>query len=564
MAHLHKKIKKGKPYYYIRETQRINGKPTVVSQVYVGSPDRILALATGADTAIPSRVLVKEFGSVFAMDHIDRRVGLSGIVDSVIPRRKGLSGPSTGQLLSYAVINRAISPRSKNALSKWYEKTDIQSIRPVALDSLSPQNFWDHWDRIGEKELREIMERFFSRIRELSGTTEEHFLFDTTNYYTYISSKTKSDLAKRGHNKAGKHFLRQVGLALAVGRQTSLPLYAAMYPGNEHDASFFNSHLDEILTALKSSVPGDITLIFDKGMNGEESIARIDLDPRLHFITSYSPYFAPELASIPLSRFEPLPGGAEKEPKDTILYHDTRGEFWGKERRVIITFNPKTFRKKRHDLKEKLTNLREELFSLRRAYRERRPHSKTPAQIRERYEKICDSLHVSADLFELSFFEEYNNPAMAFELNTYQVDALTRKMAKVILVTDHLEWSPVEIYRAYRDRHLIEDHFKSTKDPFHIAFMPQYHWTDSEIRIHGFVCIAALVYTTMLGRSLKNAGLAISPKEAIEKLRNLRTAIFFPKGKRKPERLLEEPTERQVGVLSSLGFKIKGGRVLQK
>jgi transposase len=562
MAHLHKKIKKGKPYYYIRETQRINGKPTVVSQVYVGSPDRILALATGSETSIPSRVSVKEFGSVFVMEHIDRKVGLCEIVDSVIPRRKSLPGPSTGDLLSYAVINRAVSPKSKRALSKWYERTDIQSIRPVALDSLSPQNFWNQWEKIGEKELREIMERFFSRVRELSGATEEHFLFDTTNYYTYLSSRTKSDLAKRGHNKAGKHFLRQVGLALAVGRQTSLPLYAAMYPGNEHDASFFNSHLDEIIETLKASAAEDITLIFDKGMNAEESIARIDLDPGLHFITSYSPYFAPELASIPLSRFDPLP--AEKQPKDAILYHDTRGRFWGKERRVIITFNPKTYRKKRYDLKEKLTKLREELFYLRRAYRQRHPHSKTPSQIRERYERICESLHVSANLFELSFFEQDDRPAMGFDLNTYQVDALTRKMAKVILVTDHLDWSPVEIYRAYRDRHLIEDHFKSTKDPFQIAFMPQYHWTDSKIRIHGFVCIAALTYMTMLGRSLKDAGLTISTKEAMEELRNLRTAIFFPKGKRKPERLLEEPTEKQVAILSSLGFKLKGGRVLQK
>jgi len=41
MAHLHKKIKKGRPYYYIREIRRVDGKPKVVSQIYLGSVEAI-------------------------------------------------------------------------------------------------------------------------------------------------------------------------------------------------------------------------------------------------------------------------------------------------------------------------------------------------------------------------------------------------------------------------------------------------------------------------------------------------------------------------------------------
>jgi hypothetical protein len=47
MAHLHKKMKKGRPYYYIREIARVNGKPTVVSQVYLGSLERMREMASG-------------------------------------------------------------------------------------------------------------------------------------------------------------------------------------------------------------------------------------------------------------------------------------------------------------------------------------------------------------------------------------------------------------------------------------------------------------------------------------------------------------------------------------
>ncbi len=41
MAHFHIKKKKGRPYLYVREIVRIDGKPKVVSQVYIGSPEKV-------------------------------------------------------------------------------------------------------------------------------------------------------------------------------------------------------------------------------------------------------------------------------------------------------------------------------------------------------------------------------------------------------------------------------------------------------------------------------------------------------------------------------------------
>ena len=67
MAHLYKKIKKGHEYYYIRETQRVYGKPTTINQVYLGTADKVQA-ALGKGGFSP-----KEFGSVFILNELDRR-----------------------------------------------------------------------------------------------------------------------------------------------------------------------------------------------------------------------------------------------------------------------------------------------------------------------------------------------------------------------------------------------------------------------------------------------------------------------------------------------------------
>ena len=47
MAHFHVKTKKGRPYLYVREIARVNGKPKVISQTYIGSPEKVAGLVRG-------------------------------------------------------------------------------------------------------------------------------------------------------------------------------------------------------------------------------------------------------------------------------------------------------------------------------------------------------------------------------------------------------------------------------------------------------------------------------------------------------------------------------------
>ncbi len=43
MASLTKKTIRGKTYYYARECQRVNGKPKIVRQLYLGKLDDLVA-----------------------------------------------------------------------------------------------------------------------------------------------------------------------------------------------------------------------------------------------------------------------------------------------------------------------------------------------------------------------------------------------------------------------------------------------------------------------------------------------------------------------------------------
>ena len=58
MAHFHVKTKKGRPYLYVREIARVDGKPKVISQIYIGSPEKVANLTwwqRGGDSEFEGR-----------------------------------------------------------------------------------------------------------------------------------------------------------------------------------------------------------------------------------------------------------------------------------------------------------------------------------------------------------------------------------------------------------------------------------------------------------------------------------------------------------------------------
>ena len=99
--------------------------------------------------------------------------------------------------------------------------------------------------------------------------------------------------------------------------------------------------------------PGrELTVVFDRGMNSKENIAFIDGRKEIHFITTYSTYFAEALASIDSKHFDDLdiPKNrrltASGRDDDQIKAFSSTLTPRDRERIAVVTFNPATMRKK--------------------------------------------------------------------------------------------------------------------------------------------------------------------------------------------------------------------------
>lgn len=571
MAHFHVKRKKGRPYLYVREIARVGGKPKVVSQTYVGSPERVRELVEGTEEE-EVRLRVEEFGALWLASQLDAGIDLVSLVDAAVPRGDRERGPTVGEYFLYAAWNRMVEARSKRALPGWYGCTAIQQIRPVEIEELTSERYWEKWDRLSEAALREIARRFFERIWQLERPKADCLLFDTTNYYTFMAAQTRSELAQRGKNKAGRHQLRQIGLGLLVARESRLPLFYTVYPGHLHDSKHFESVMDEmfgIVCGLERTKER-LTVVIDKGMNAETNLTWLDEHARMHFVTTYSPYFAEALVQTPLERFEPLEIErnrrlqARDRPEDRILAHRTRGEYWGKERAVVVTYNPATARKQAYRLESKLEALRQELLSMRTKVREAAPHWREPARIAERYRRACERLYLPSDLYDIGLDTDEGQLRMSFRESAYRLARRKAMLGKSVIITDNTDWTTAEIVDAHLGRWEVEERFRQSKDDALVGVQPIRHWTDSKIRCHLFTCVVALTYLRRLELMLQRAGPGRTAAAVMDEMRHLHSVLRIPKGRRKPERRLEQPTKTQAEVLSAFGYRITLGGVLQR
>jgi transposase len=353
IPHLYKKTAPGRTYWYLRETHRAQARVKVKWQKYLGTADTIRNKLQAAEQAKKKQKIKTEaFGALFVASMLEKELGTIDIIDEILPRKVNEKGPSIGEYFFYAWANRVVAPRSKRALKHWYQKTAIQHIRPVDLSELSSERYWEKWNRITQEHIQEISSRFFARLWEKRGIGPETLLFDTTNYFTYMATKTESELALRGKNKSSKHHLRQVGVGVLQDRASSLPLYYSLYPGNLHDSKLFCQVLDEIFGVLAGFTGNgkQLTVVFDKGMNSEDNISFFDDHQHLAFLTTYSPYFVEYLAKQDPEKFKVLDTSknqrldSEGRSSDRLKAYRTTHTLWGRDRTVArnITISPST------------------------------------------------------------------------------------------------------------------------------------------------------------------------------------------------------------------------------
>lgn len=533
MPSIVKKKVKGHPYYYLVETAWKNGRSRIVHQQYLGKAADIARAVTQRGSIRPHKAVIGSFGGVAALYRQAERLDLVGIIDRHAPKRD--QGPSVGQYILLAAINRATAPTSKAGLLEWYRSTRLSHWLPFTDAQLRSQRFWDHMGYLSEERIRAIEDELTHKMVGTENLDLSSLIYDATNFYTWIDTMADAELPQRGHNKAKRHDLKQVSLAMLITTDFHIPLLHQVYPGNRNDAAQFGSVIEGLLARYRALTTDckDVTLIFDKGNNSKDNLQAVAGAP-LHFVGSLVPSRFPDLLDRPRSDYVPLEGPAFG---GTSAFRLER-EVFDARRTLVVTYNEALYLGQLQGLLLRVRKANDALRQLQRslAVRASRPagaqsHPPTQAAVERRLDKILNQVVVPLrQWLRYEIAERDGHCTLTYTIDHQAQQAYCdRHLGKHILFTDRADWSNEQIVTAYRSQSSIEDAFKEMKHPRCLGWQPMFHWTDEKIRVHALYCVLALTLTALVRRRLAHTGIPLSAPALISELTGIQqVAHIYP------------------------------------
>lgn len=561
---IHRK-KGNREYTYWVRSARVNGKPRIVEQIYLGPKDRVLeeikAAYTRGQTPGPcplKQLAAREFGASAWLWLWAERLGLVAIIDRHVPpppprRRTGLS---VGRYLVLAALNRVLDPKSKRALyDGWYRHSILSRLWRAGPDELTSQRFWDHMDPVEPEHIERIQHDVLVRLAELFPLGQDTVLYDTTNFFTFIDTfNTRTELAQRGDNKQKRRDLRQLSLGLFEDRHTGLPLGHQCYPGNQPDVSQFPAALEALaehwMTVLERP-PEQLTLVFDRGHGSKANFEALHAQA-MHYVAGIPASWVPDLLEVELKAYRKLQLPNTKHVK---VYRTTR-TLWNKERTLLLVFSPTFYKKQRATMnaqqrqaEERLQELAQQIAAWSRS-RQGRGHTEASVRRKIRGWTARDHLRDFLDLHLELDGEQVVHLSWSWNL-TQKRQVQRRYLGKQILLTDRQDWDDVSVVTAYRRLTRTEDLFRICKSRPGL-WWPLFHWTDSKIRVHALYCFFGLLLVAILRLQLQRAGLTTSAEHALEQLARLQeTRVIYTNGT--AERVLSNLDEENYRLADQLG-----------
>lgn len=557
-----KKKLKNNYYYYARESKRVDGKPRIVWQKYLGKAERIIeAIDAIASPPVPSEVVISEFGAVAALFDIATRMNLVEIINKHVVKRK--QGASVGHYMLVAAINRCVDPKSKAQIGEWFETTPLRRLTPVTKPQLSSKRFWDNMNHLDHETINAIEQDLVKHMVQHFNIDTRTLLFDATNFFTFFDSfNDDSTLAQRGNSKEKRKNLRIVGLALMVSVDFHIPLLHETYPGNRNDAKEFGEITERLVERYKvlSNNLDKLTIVFDKGNNSKDNLSAINESP-YHFVGSLRLNQCSDLLVVPRDQYQAL-----DHPRlyGVHAYRCTRTVFGG-QRTVLVTYNEQLFLSQSQSLlreiKKRTRNLNDlgRKLSKRRAGEIKGGKKPTIESVRKQVEAILKGQYVK-DIVTYDVVERDGVPDILYTVDQTEMHRIFQeRLGKTILFTDNDVWASEEIVLAYRGQAGIENCFKTMKNPHFVSWSPMFHWTDDKVRVHAFYCVIALMMAKLLQRELHQAGNDLSVPRMIQELSAIREVAFVYADKNKkpgkPQLALSKMTRHQREIFDQLQLK---------
>ena len=562
MASLIKKKKGNRLYYYLVESARVDGQPRIVHQAYLGTAEKLAELVQQHTVPVPLSATMRDFGLSGALWLVAQQCGLWSLLQSLWPAPR--SGPGPAHYLLLAAIHRICNPGPKTQVPDWYEKTILAPQWNFPPERFTSQAFWDAFELIlpesqdsataAEDPLELAQRRLLGLWKEQQLVGRRLLAYDTTNFYTYVAStNSRNQLAQRGHNKQGRHNLRQIGLSYVLDADSGLGLCHHVYPGNVADVEEFSVALARILRLLdQNQIARDsVTIVFDKGSAALDNTVQL-AEAGVGWISALPWNQAPQ--ELRERRLEQMPLCSAELPGVRALA--TKALVHGNEYHCVLKYSAAFAAEQLHSLSTSITRV---LQSLRHLAKElNKPRARwTENGIRNKIQKWLSGQFL-AELIAYQLHSRDGQWHLQFDLDSAALNRLIeQRLGRTVLISNRGDWTAEQVVLGYDGQQQLEQVFRGLKDGDWLAWSPLYHWTDRKIRIHAFYCMLGISLLHLVHRQAKTAWADLSLEKLLQELQQIQQfVLLYPRqGKKGPNRaayVLSKQTLTQQALAKAL------------
>ncbi len=555
------KKKGNQVYYYVATSGRVDGKPRIVHQTYLGTAERLAQLVRDKAAPVPLEASARDAGLPAALWQAAQLSGAFDALLSVWPAPR--SGPSIPHFLLLTAFHRICAPGPKTEVADWYRNSVLAQLWGFAPSHFSSQAFWDHFDAIdvsaalsepASDELEQAQLALLQAFRQRDLVSQRVLAYDTTNFHTWISTtNTRNQLAQRGHNKQKRNDLRQIGLSYALDGQHGLSLCHHVYPGNVSDRDELPASLGRITRLLDgAAIPRQaVTLVLDKGSAALDNTLALQ-DSGLGWIAALPWNQAPPgLRSWSLEELTAVPGepGVRVGSQRTLTH--------GAEYLCVVRHSAGFAAEQNHSVSQSLAKATHKLRALAREIGQPRDRH-TRQGLDNRIQRWLGPNFVRQVLNYTLRRSDGGSWELQFAIDT---DALHRLMSerfgRTTLVTNRLDWSAAAVAAAYNGQQHVERVFRGLKGGEWLGWGPLHHWTDSKIQVHAFYCLLGVSLLQYLHQKAQAAWPTLTMEGLLHELGQIQVIdlLYPPLGTKGPPRVAtvtSKQTLAQAALVSEL------------
>lgn len=443
MASLQKVKVKGRSYWRIVQSRRVDGKPRAIPVMHLGTADALLERLRRAP-AEGLRIRSYQHGDVAALKAVADDLGIVSLIDG--HARKCARSISVGTTLLLAAMHRVSATQGRRSWSSWAKSVSLPRLFPeVSPGVLTPRFFWDQMDFLPSHMLREVEEDLTRAIVSRLDLRLDTLLYDRSRLFSYLEpTRLTPQRGRRGHShrpshergRADDYRLRFMSHSLLLSREGRIPIFSQVYEA-EADAPAVGATpdgLERVRRRLASlSLPlREVTAIFGENEDAWHDHA---LSPPSR-ISGYVAPFRPagtrperSAAAATLARL----GGGGRGDSPVLRLNGEWERLRGEGSRGHEDGRGHGGGKSRHDRQRLLSWIHEQARS-----------------------------HLGRD------------------------DA----PGEDILITNRHGWSDREVMDAWRSRDDVAEAFWRAPDETGsgVTLQPDYHWTAHKVQVHAFLC----------------------------------------------------------------------------